>query len=716
MHSIIEKEPRLFHLLEAVALGVLILWGLIIRLDDIVAWRSNPEAAFLGQEPLIANGDGYHYLRFAQDLLQQRYEPIDELRTIPDNPTRPWPPPLLSVLTAAIVRLTPFSLSWVAVVLPSLLGVLLAIPLYGIGRLLAGRIMGLASVAMGLASNSFVAKSSLGEYDTDCLIPFFTLMAPFCLLLFVREKGKKRYGFLGLGGVVCLFFLWWWDQAPSVVIALFFMPLAVALLFFYRPPAREAKQFLLATLAILGLVFLWQGIQFPSKLLSQFHTFYEYLVAPARGAFPAIAGVISEQNNLPAADIIARSTGSLAAFVFSGAGLLLLARKRPRETLLLIAPLILAGLTFVAERFMIFLAPVVALGFGFMLSELYNLISFRSLKYILIPSLIIYILWTSYQGGASFASPFPPATIAGMDAVREMTAEDAAIWTWCDNGYPLMLRSGRATICDGQAHDGELSVYNAIPLATSNPRLAANFIRFYISHGGAGIRKIYAALGNDPARGLVLLKEILAAGPQEAVPILREAELLTAEKTLEEWLRYFFPSSTRPVYLFLDWGTMQVSYWIESLGTWDGRKQGGDIPLPSKLFNRIILKGLSLSNSSGTMEADLVRGQLQLDGRETVPLSQAQVRGAGGIRRYEYGNRPVQSGDAKGEYILDIFEEPGFALLMSKESWGRLFNRLFWLGAPVEPEYFRPILLRSPNYQLWEVGGDRFGESSDAGS
>jgi len=702
-------------LLTAILLALVILWGLVIRLDDLHDWRTRPDVSFLGQEPLITEGDGYHYLRFAQELLTGRYNPVDELRTIPDSPNRPWPPPLLSVLTAAIAKLTPFPLAWIAVVLPALLAVLLAIPLYGLGRLLGGRIMGLAAAALGLASNSFVARSSLGRYDTDCLIPFFTLMIPFCLLLFARSEKKTRYGYLGMAVLLFFLFLWWWDQAPFVVWALSFAPLAVALLIFYRPPAREAKLFFLAGIAFGGSLLVWQGLDLPERVMQTFKGYYQYIVSPPAGDFPAMAMVISEQKDLSASLIVARTTGNWWVFAMSAIGILLLIIKRPRESLLLIAPFSLAILSFAAERFMIFLAPVAALGFGFFIAELCKYLPISRLKYVVAPALLFYALWVSYQEGVSFASPFPPATIAGLDTVREMTPHGAVIWSWCDNGYPLMQRSGRATICDGQYHGGELSVYSALPLATDDPRLAANFMKFYIVHGSEGIRRFYATVGNDPAAGLMLLKRILAAGPERAVPILEEAKRPMAEKSPDEWLRFFFPPPSRPIYLFLDWGTMQVSHWIELLGTWDVQRQTGLIPLPSKLYTDVTVDGYTATNGKGTMQADLTRGQLVLRDNEIVPLSGALVRSGGEISRYDYGTRTVRIGDATGEYIFDIFQDAGFALLMGQASGERLFNRIFWLKAPVSPQYFRPVILRSPDYQLWEVGGDTIAAFSEVG-
>lgn len=701
-----------FRLLGAILLGLVIIWGLVIRLDDLQDWRSRQDVAFLDQEPLITTGDGYYYLRLARDLLDGHYGPIDELRTVPSSPARPWPPPLLSMLTAAIARITPFPLAWIAVVLPAFLAVLLAIPLYGLGRMLGGRIMGLGAAGLGLASNTFVARSSLGRYDTDCLIPFFTLMIPLCLLLFARSEKRGRYGYLGLSILFFLFFLWWWDQAPLVVGGLYFAPLALTLLFLYRPPAREAKLLLLAGAAVGFLLVAWQGIDLPLRVLQGFKGYYAYIFKPVAGNFPAMASIISEQKDLPIALIIARTTGNWLVFSMSAIGILLLFLKRPRESVLLIAPLLLAILSFVAERFMIFLAPVAALGFGFFTAELCRRISRREPKYIIAAAIILYALWSSYLRGASFASPFAPATIRGLDEIGTMTPADAAVWTWCDNGYPLMLRSGRATMCDGQAHDGELSVYNTLPLATSDPRLAANFIRFYIVQGRAGIHQFYTALGDDTATGLVLLKQILAAGPRKARPLLNQANLSGNKRSQDEWLQFFFPASCRPIYLFLDWGTMQVSHWIEVLGTWEIEQHAGMIPLPSKLFNNVTVDGDLITNNKGTMRADLGQGQLSVHDKETIPLSRTLVRTGGETRRYDYGSRPVQVDDATGEYILDVFQDAGFALLMGRDSGERLFNRLFWLKAPVPSEYFSLVKQRSPDYQLWEVGGDTCAASS----
>jgi hypothetical protein len=69
--------------------------------------------------------------------------------------------------------------------------------------------------------------------------------------------------------------------------------------------------------------------------------------------------------------------------------------------------------------------------------------------------------------------------IEGMARIRVKTPPDAVIWTTWSYGYIIIYWSERATVNDGQAHAGERTVYNYIPLATQSPRLAANFMQFF---------------------------------------------------------------------------------------------------------------------------------------------------------------------------------------------------------------------------------------------
>jgi len=570
--------------------------------------------------------------------------------------------------------------------------------------------MALTAVAVGLTSNSFVARSCLGKYDTDCLNVTFSLSIAYCCLLFATTKGKQRYTYAALGAILAILFLWWWDQAPYVVAALTLFPILIAIIFFHNPSQQWKNIFWcclgIATVALLTwpdpIRNFWEAIS----------NYYYYIFANgnAKNGFPSMATIIGEQRDMSFNIIVARSTNSLLAFVLATVGLIWFFRDKFKEALFVVAPFSLALLSFAGERFMIFLAPAIAIGTGYLLFRLKQYTANNRLFYLTTTSLLIgYILWCSFIGGASFASPFPPQTIAGMEQIRATTPPDSVVWTPCDNGYPLMYWAERATVCDGQLHGGAISVYNAIPLATSDPRLGANFIRFYLAHGPDGLENFFRIIG-DRAKGLSLLKQILSVGPPNTDPLLAQIPetVQGAQRNREQWLRFFFPPHSRPVYLFIDWGQMLANYWISWLGTWDINKENGKSTLPGKIYNHITVNDSTISSRTGSMRVNIKNGILTRRDGEKIPLSSITVRNGGTNTNYEYGDRKIMVGKVRGSYRLDVFTEQHFALLMGTEASKQLINSLFWLNTIPPSQYLRPVLINTPDYQLWEVIGDQF--------
>jgi dolichyl-diphosphooligosaccharide--protein glycosyltransferase len=150
-------------------LTLIVLAALWLRVDDLIAWRQRPQQAFFQGRPLMITFDGYYYLSLARDLLEGTYEDLDSQRGVPASPPRPMPPPLLSLLTAAIARWTAWPLEWIALLLPPLLGVGLAVPLLLLSGLYGGRLIALVAVTMGLFPPYYVYRSHMGWFDTDCL-------------------------------------------------------------------------------------------------------------------------------------------------------------------------------------------------------------------------------------------------------------------------------------------------------------------------------------------------------------------------------------------------------------------------------------------------------------------------------------------------------------------------------------------------------------------
>ncbi|MFO7728885.1 MAG: STT3 domain-containing protein, partial [Desulfonatronovibrio sp.] len=212
------KKPGLFGKLytrrrwfEALALILILCIGLFVRLEDLDDWKERPSEAFYQNEPLLTCFDGYYYLNFTRDLLWGNYDRIDWKRDVPDGTERPFPPPLLSVVTAGIAKISPYSLNWIAAVLPAFIGVLLAVPLYAMGRFYGGAAMGLTAALVGVVSPFYAYKSGLGWFDTDIMNVTWVMAIAWCALWFGVEKTVRRYWYFALGLIVSFLFYWWWD-------------------------------------------------------------------------------------------------------------------------------------------------------------------------------------------------------------------------------------------------------------------------------------------------------------------------------------------------------------------------------------------------------------------------------------------------------------------------------------------------------------------------
>ncbi len=687
---------------EAAAIVLVVLIGLIVRLEDLRDWKAYPERALYKGEPLLTTFDGYFYLRLARDLAEGVYEPVDVDRAVPDMPKRPFPPPLLSVLGAAVAKISPWSMNWIGAVMPCFLGILLAVPLYGLGRFYGGPVMGLTAVLMGLLSHYYVYRSSLGWFDTDCMNVTWGTGVTYAFLLFASNKTNKRYLFFILGIVLYGLFLWWWDSTPAVTTVISFVPFAVALLFFYRPSLKEGLIFGTCMAVAFLAVLVWQGFDLPVRIFKQVSTLYHYIsTKKAAGIWPSMGATISEQAIPSFSEIVAKTTDSMPAFFLAAAGLLWLFWKRPKDSLFLSVPIILSALSFLfAKRFLIFLAPVTALGIGFAISELWRFRTKSKLCILAAPAIVLVIAWFPFKKdmAKNFWPKEPPHLIEGMDTARQKTPENAVIWAWWDHGYPMQYWARRGIISDGTFHDEERSVYNGFPFVAHNYRQAANFIQFYIAHGKAGFHIFYKAVGNDPAKGFKLTKKILAAGPEDAKKILDDLKPLPVGdyKTTQDWLRFFFPGVTRPAYLFVDWRLLGTSYWWFWLGSWDIEKRDGVHPFYKPLFG-VIMKGV-VATDGNRFKADLVKGVAQL-GNMQLPIKKAYVHDGRQIRSNEFPHK-------KG-LNFELFVPGGFAALEDQNISESLFNKLF-VRHMAPSIYFRPVAMRTPSFQLWEVRGDKF--------
>lgn len=694
-------------LLTIIALVVIYGIGFFIRFEDYPKWRENPDMFFFNGAPLLVNGDGYYYLRLARDLSEGQYDETDDRRWYPDSLPRPSPPPLLSVTTNLLHKIFKTSLDWIAILLPVLFAPLLALPVYGLARIAGGgRIMALTAGLMCVVSEYYVGRTRIGWFDTDCLI--VTLTAAICYFSWRFASGTSLRRYLHAAAALLGFgvFLWWWDTAPEAVTGICIAMFLVTVVFFYRPVRREGYIFAGAVAGAVFLFLAWRGFDAPFAIIRNLLGRLLFVAGGESGPFPSTIGDVRELRVLGFAQMAKLTSGHAAIFVLTVAGFIWLLVNLKKRALLLAVLTLLAVLPVrFGNRFLIFQVPIVSLGLGFLVERLWHLRN----------------RWKPAGIAALLAALLPPAVCFGycvpkfyrshmarsMNAIQAVLNEvpaGAVMWTNWWHGYPVQYYTRHATITDGGALQGRRLVYQNLPLACSNARMAANFMQFWIGRGSAGMERLYDAMKGDHAVALKFLKFVCAAGPDAARTKI--GEILSAGglprsadlQSVDDWVHFFFPKNVPPIYLLLTQDLTESMEWFRR-GSWDPAERRGEEPFFRRYYGVRQIEG-NLSNDEGLF-VDVEKGTILLherDGsRKLYPLTHMVTFTGQQIELKEFENEGVM----RFEWIQPI----GFGAAMNPVFAESMFNNLY-IRHRAFPRYFRQIVLRSPYFQLWEVTGD----------
>lgn len=710
----------------------LLLAGFFIRIDNYFSWNLAPGLFFSNREPVLVNLDGYYYLSLAKDLNNGKYTVMDLHRAIPDALAKPSPPPLLSVILAGIASTGLSSLNWIGQFLSPVLGLLLVVPLYFFCRRWGGGAMAIPAAALVLLAPNYVSRSWMGMLDTDCLNVFFAMSCACCALYFGVVKDARRYLFLAAHLMFFVLFLWWWDQSPAAVVVLSLGPLFIAALLFYRPKGKVRIAALLVVLGGMGAVLLWKGVYYPLRLWQQIVGSLSYITKQDLSSYPNIGITINEQAS-PSWDMfILLSASYPSIFYLSLVGLVWFVFEKRREVLVLLPLAIIGAFSLFSVRFTIFLSPVLGLGLGYLCYALSRFVPEKKkiLYYIPVAFLLLVVVQQTFK--------FPPVNnpmyagyiVQGMQRLPEVTPEDAVVWSWWNEGHPLIYWADRATVNDGMVHSGKRTHFTALPLASHSFRLSANFMQFYSVRGMKGIDYFYANFTEhkDKDMGAAMLRHILSVGPDDAREVLKNLDLppfaLDGQST--GWLEFFYPENPRPLYLFLDETLMKVTSTVYWFGTWKTGVREGGKTLPTFAFNYSFIDSDKVVAASGAT-FDFAKGMAQFSAyKESVPIASTALTDSSGTtfisqplpvqlhsEIMEFADTFVLPSDRlhastnKGMYELEIFNPAKYVIFQDTRIAETVMNRLFWRKDDFDTMYFKPIELHAPFYQIWEVKGDQ---------
>lgn len=639
----------------------------VLQLGALGAARSDANNYTYNGRPILANLDGYHFLARAS------------------QPGEDSGSSLLTDTIAVISKVTGASLEKTGFCLPPILasGLVVVFVLWGhfaLDSILAGLIAAMfASVSLYWGN-----RTAFGVLDTDCLNPVLVGLASIFAYKFAFRASGKRWIWLAAALAACLLLgLWWMWAAAALTLGL--MTTAYGLSFFL-PSGRSEKilKLALAGGAVLaGAVVVLGYRHLPAPLSDIGRTISRHLHLIGKKpvyVYPEVGRSISELA-APSLKIVIGSNGHYLGIVPALIGLALLVRDRPAAGVFLVPMAGLGLIGLITLRFMIFLTPVMGLGFGYALYRAANLEAVKrrvaSAGARTGPALGLAALLLIPAASVRLANPAVPPVDARDAALAQglgnKAGQGAMVWSWWDYGYFLEYMTGRDAFIDGGSQIPDRTFAAAFPLACDDPELARNWIRYFTARDLSGLYLLDNEFA-DYAKTVEFLKQAL-----KNRSAARKAIADFGLKDEEHWLEFLFPEDVT-AYVYITGDMIKGGYWWYYYGTWDIEKQAGTEP-------RIGLFGTK---------------DYRVNEQEFVLVGNQGALGLGRVIRADKGNIYLSESDPGRDANLISIEGDEHYLLVDNRLFDCLAVRLAF-RQPVNTPYFTPVAFDPLSGGVWRV-------------
>lgn len=530
-------------------------------------------------ERLLVTPDGYYFLRQAEDWSQGRYTIGDPMRP----GLRPQPVPPLSAVTAVAAQVTGQPLQRVAFFIPPFLGLLTALAVVLFGAAAGPPRLALAAGLLTAVCEAWISRSALGIFDTDCLIPglFFMLL----YALYRMDEGSLNWGasVLPLGLILYL----WWPQAGLPMFGFALGVYALSGLFFPGRLRRVKLGALCAGLIVIAAAWFGLGNDIPGPVgtfLVALNSHLRLAFNEQSTSFLQTGWTIEELAGISPTRALELLGGHWAVGAASLAGLLGLAWSNKRLALYLVVPslALLGASLYAGQRFVMFAVAAYALGLGWLcmcglprLAGRRRALGLGAGTVVLVAALVFGFVTIRQARG--LAATFEQGEVALARTVNEVASPSAGIWNWWGPGYMLEHFAKRETFFDGGLQGPTQSFISAVPLASRNPGMARNWIKFFSVHPD-GFDRIRLHTGDADA-----VRFLQAVFTQPAkVDEMVEAFGLDPER---DWYSFLFPD--REVYLVLLADMLVRNTWL-AIGSWDPvAREMPETPLYSFLRSQV---------------------------------------------------------------------------------------------------------------------------------
>ena len=477
------------------------------------------EEQFMFNDQLMINtNDGYFFAEGARDILAGVTQNTNDLSPINNA---------MSVFTAWIAKILPFSFETIILYMPAFFASLLVVPIILIAREFDKLEVGFIAALVGGIAWSYYNRTMVGYYDTDMLnIVFPTVLL--WSLIWAIDTGEDKY--LLIAALDSIAYRWWYPQSYSLEFA-FIGLIAIYVAYQYIKKQDFQTNLLLISFMLFAIVNLDGFVRFAMVITFYIllktkrelvfkYLYYIFAFAVAlfflTGGFDPIWGqlkgyvfrdvvqsdakglglhfftvmqTVREAGEIPFETFANRISGHTITFIASLLGYIWFSIRYP--IMLLALPLL--GLGFLAYgipglisggglRFTVYAVPVMALGLGFIIyevskwlgSQLINKTAGMIMSYMLIVGFTVGALYPNIQHVIAYKVPtvFNKSEVNTLDKLKSIANKEDYVIAWWDYGYPIRYYSDVKTLIDGGKHSGAVNF--PVSYALNNAQVPAS--------------------------------------------------------------------------------------------------------------------------------------------------------------------------------------------------------------------------------------------------
>ncbi len=406
---------------------------------------------FSNKENVLSCYDCFWYARIAKDILLDTHTRIDYLRNVPDFTIIPKIPYLISFLAGYTSKIFGIDLNILFLFLPPLLSILFIIPLLFWTKKFAPIHVFISGAMIGIFNLIYFDRTTLGRFDTDFLILFFVFSLILLITLTSETTGKKSYIYLFLTGITFNIFMWWYGKPLFSV--LFLISLFFGLIFL----GKNTKKQILIKMTFFIL------LMNPLTLIDGFNLF-EYIKNYFKKEQIEILPInitvsIAELQGLNFKQLVLLTTDNYLTFIFGLLGLFILF-VRKFKYMVIGLPILMIGLISYKSgmRFIMYLAPFLGMGLGYITFLFFDYISKRYQRFgkIIFLFSLTFITFLSFPAKRLYNEYRPllsDTLFYDYKKLKNLTEKNSYIWTWWDFGDPIEYISDRGTFIDNQSFD-----------------------------------------------------------------------------------------------------------------------------------------------------------------------------------------------------------------------------------------------------------------------